>query len=583
MFGLSGAQDAQPAGSTSAGTKKNDEASVQDHNENKADHCRESDRRGATRASGRLRTGLGAALMALSLVSVAAADAPAPRLDFSADQMALARGVARDPGLAAWYGSTGLAPVFTAPDHAARRGALLAAIGSAASHGLPDAYDAGGLAAMEGRADPGAEAAYARAFARWTHDVSGGVLVPRRVDPGIRREVPRVPTQTLLARFVAASDPAAMLDTVPPQSREYRALRQALAAAIGPVAGSDVPAVPAGTWREGSQGPGVSALRARLAAMGFGAESATPDLFDAPLSRQLAAYQRRAGLPPDGIAGPRTVARMNEGARRAPRGLLIALERMRWMGTHDLDARMVWINLPEFVARVKEGGATVFQTKVVIGSDEPDRRTPEFSDEMEDVVVNPRWNVPRSITVKEYLPRLQKNRNAVSHIDVVDSRGRLIPRESLDFGRYTASNFPYRMRQKPSDDNALGEVKFIFPNSMNIYLHDTPSKGLFSETQRAFSHGCVRVGRPVELAEVLLTGSVADPAARYERAKASGKETFLGLKSHLPVHLVYFTTTVDDDGRIRTLPDVYGRDPAVWAGLVKAGLGRGVETASLAD
>lgn len=579
-------------------TARNKEADVQEQNGNIAGRIRESKtgRRGPIPGRAASPRGLGnrrampgrvvmlAAVLSIGAAAAAAAGAPAPRLDFSDDEMALARSVARDPGLAAWYGSTALAPVFTAPDAAPRRAALREAVGQAASHGLPDVYDAAALAGMDGRADPETEASYARVFARWTHDVGGGILDPRRVDPGIRREVPREPTQSLLARFVAAPDPAAMLDTVPPQSRDYRALRDALAAATGPVAGSGLPLVPPGTWREGMRDPGVIALRERLAAMGFGAENASPDLFDAGLSQQLAAFQRRAGLPMDGVAGPRTVARVNAAAGgRAPRGLLIALERMRWMGTHDLDARMVWVNLPEFTARVKDGGQTVFQTKVVIGSNEDDRRTPEFSDEMEDVVVNPRWNVPRSIATKEYLPRLQKNRHAVSQLDVVDAGGRVISRDQIDFGRYTTANFPYRLRQKPSDDNALGEVKFIFPNSMNIYLHDTPSKGLFGETRRAFSHGCIRVARPVELAEVLLQGTVADPAARYARAKASGKETFLELKPHLPVHLVYFTTLVGDDGQLRSVPDVYGRDPAVWAGLVKVGLGRGVETASLAD
>lgn len=526
---------------------------------------------------------LALALM-LALPTAAAAQAPAPRLDFSPDEMALARGVARDAGLAAWYGRTGLAPVFTVPEAAPRRAALIAAVAGAASHGLPDVYDARGLAALDGQTGPRAEAAFARAFARWTHDVGGGILTPRRVEPGIRRDVPRVATETLLARFVEAPDPAAMLETVPPQSRDYRALRAALAAAIGPTVGADVPPAPEGTWREGMSDPAIVALRARLAALGFDAGAPGSPAFDAPLAAQMAAYQARVGLAPDGVAGPRTIARMNRSGGQAPRGLLIALERMRWMGTHDLDARMVWVNLPEFVARVRDSGETVFQTKVVIGKSDPaDQRTPEFSDEMEYVVVNPRWNVPRSITVKEYLPRLQKNPNAVAHLDIVDSRGRVVPRGNIDFGRYTPANFPYRMRQKPSDDNALGEVKFIFPNSMNIYLHDTPSKGLFGESRRAFSHGCIRVARPVDLAHELLKGSAADPAARYSRARASGNESFLELTPHLPVHLVYFTTTVAEDGSLRQFPDVYGRDAAVWAALQRAGAAPGLETAALTD
>ena len=148
----------------------------------------------------------------------------------------------------------------------------------------------------------------------------------------------------------------------------------------------------------------------------------------------------------------------------------------------------------------------------MVGKTDPEMQTPEFSDQMEHLVVNPRWNVPRSIAVKEYLPRLQANRNAASHLDVVDGAGRIGKRANIDFGRYTPATFPYRLRQKSGDDNALGEVKFIFPNPWNIYLHDTPTKGLFGESTRAFSHGCVRIARPAELANALLQGQV-DQAA----------------------------------------------------------------------
>ena len=535
--------------------------------------------------------GLAAALMLLAAIPAQANQTPgiqmpAPRLDFAPAEMALARAVARNPGVAAWYGTTGLAPVFTAPDAGPRRAALIAAIAEAPAHGLPDSYDLNRLNAL-GPAPTGAEAeaAFALSFARWTHDVGGGILTPRRVQPEIKRDVIRRPTRALLAEFAAAADPAAMLAGVPPQDAGYRALQAALAAETGPALGADVPRVPEGVWRDGTEGPGVAALRQRLAALGFAADSATPDRFDAPLAEAVARYQARVGLPPDGVAGPRTVARINRGPGKADRALLIALERMRWLNGHDLNARMVWVNLPEYTARVIEYGRTVFQTRVVIGKDLPTHATPEFSDEMEHVVVNPRWNVPRSITVKEYLPRLQKNRNAVAHLDIVDGRGRVVSRDRIDFGRYTAGNFPYRMRQKPSDDNALGEVKFIFPNPWNIYLHDTPSKGLFNESRRAFSHGCIRVGRPVDLAHVLLTGSYADPAAAYARARASGNETFLALKPHIPVHLVYLTTFAGEDGTIRRVPDVYGRDPIIWAALQKAGVGReaGVETAALTE
>ncbi len=515
-----------------------------------------------------------AILLSAALPLGAQAAAPAPPLDFSPDQWELARSVARQPGLAAWYGSTALAPVFTAPEAAPRRIALIEAAAQAPAHGLPSIYGVEQLQGLEGRRDPEAEVAFAKAFARWTHDVGGGILDPRRVDPENKRDVIRVPTEELLARFVAAPDPAAMLAQVPPQNDGYRALQQALATRIGPVLGADVPTVPEGVWREGMRDEAVARLRARLAAMGFAAEGAEADLFDAPLARQVAAYQARAGLGPDGVAGPRTIQRLNGGPGSAPRDLLIALERMRWLNGHDLNARLIWVNLPEFNVRVMEGGRTVFESRAVIGKDKEGWRTPEFSDELQNVVVNPSWNVPRSMALRDYLPRLQKNRHAVAHLDVVDSRGRVVARDGIDFSRYTAKNFPYRLRQKPSDDNALGEVKFIFPNPMNIYLHDTPSKGLFGERTRAFSNGCIRVQKPVDLAHVLLEGVAADPAATYAGARESGRERFLKTEP-LPVHLVYLTTIADEDGTIRHFPDVYGRDDAVWTALQKAG---GMET-----
>lgn len=519
----------------------------------------------------------------------AVAGAPSPRLEFSPAEWVLARAVADDPGLAAWYGSTGLQPVFAAPDSAPLRAALIAEAGQARMHGLPDVYGVEHLRALDRsvhqHAEIEMEIAFARSFSRWVHDVGGGILDPRRVHPEIRRDVPRASLEQQLNRFVHAPDPVAALASVAPQAPEYRALQTALAARTGPVIDPSLPEIPTGVWREGARDPAIALMRARLAAAGLASASPDPQLFDPDLGRQLRAYQARVGLAPDGVAGPRTLDRLNGGKGADSRDLLIALERMRWMNGHDLTARMIWVNLPEFNVRVKDGGRTIYESRAVIGKDRDDWRTPEFSDVMQNVVVNPSWNVPRSMAIRDYLPRLQKNRFAVAHLDVVDSRGRVVDRASVDFSRYTAKSFPYRLRQKPSADNALGEVKFIFPNSMNIYLHDTPTKGLFSESVRAFSNGCIRVQKPVELAHVLLEGASADPAATYARARQAGAERFLKVTGQ-PVHLVYFTTTVDEDGTIRHFRDIYDRDPAVWRALQQAAAEAGptgLETAALAQ
>ncbi|WP_299358945.1 L,D-transpeptidase family protein [uncultured Paracoccus sp.] len=505
-----------------------------------------------------------------------AAAAPAPRIEFSSAEWAFAEAIAIEPGLAAFYGGRNLDPVFSGAAGAARRIALLAAIERASIHGLPPArYRGPDLERVHqaGASGADAELAFAMTFARWVNDVTGGIVQPDRVDSGIHRDVRRPPLDEVLATFAGSNDPAEALRLIEPRDPRYRALQAALAELQDELPAPGTPPVPAGLWRPGDRGPAIVALRGRLAALGLSAGDG--EIFDEPLSAAVRQFQDRAGLQPDGIAGPQTIAQLNHGDETRRKALLIALERMRWMGSHDLSARHVWVNLPEFTARVVEHGQTIFETRVVIGKTDPNLRTPEFSDQMEYLVVNPAWNVPRSITIAEYLPRLQQNRHSVGHLDVVDQRGRVIPRDQIDFAKYTPRSFPYRMRQKPGDDNALGEVKFIFPNPWNIYLHDTPTKGLFSERRRTFSHGCVRVGRPQELAYELLRGQVADPTATYATALRSGRERWLPLEPTIPVHLVYFTSFPDDDGSIRSYPDIYGRDARLWEALQEAGLETG--------
>ncbi len=520
--------------------------------------------------------GLSGPVQAQGLETAALAALPAPRLVFSPEEMELAQAVSGFPGLADFYGANGLKPVFLGADGAPLRAALIGAIRSAGEHGLPaKRYEAAKLIRLDDAPEAGlaTELSFARVFARWAHDVSGGVLDPQKVDTGIKRSVTRRSTGDLLRDFVKASDPAAWLAGLAPHDRDYLALQAALKDMSAFAAPAGTPRVPKGTWREGSKGEGVVLLRERLTAIGFDAAAqGDPALFDGALRDAVAAFQDQVGLPADGVAGPMTVARLNRGLGPEAKGIVVALERLRWMNGHDLRSRHVWVNLPSFTATIREDEIAVFSTRVVIGKDEADHETPEFSEHMKHVVANPRWNVPRSITVKEYLPRLQANRHAVSHIDVVDRAGNVISRDRIDFRNYSAANFPYRMRQKPSDDNALGVVKFLFPNPWNIYLHDTPTKHLFSRSSRAYSHGCIRVGRPIDLAHELLKGQFADPEARFSRALASGRESYLNLSDPLPVHLVYFTAYPDENGAIRRYGDIYGRDARVHAALVKAGL-----------
>ncbi|MDO5646498.1 murein L,D-transpeptidase [Paracoccus sp. (in: a-proteobacteria)] len=492
----------------------------------------------------------------------AAPVAAAPRLNFTPGEMAFARQIAPNPDLAAFYGSRGLVPVFTAPESAVLRDAVRGAINASARHGIPSArYDL-----------DDSELSYARALALYLRDMTGGVIRPGAADPDIKFQPNRPSIPGLMNDIVA--DPAA-LDGVQPRHPAYLALQRALVGDERLAVPAHLPRVPSGLWRHGMEGDDVTAMRVRLASIGFDSPADDPRVYDDGLLQSVMLYQRAAGLPVDGVAGPQTIARLNGDMAqgRNTRGILIAMERLRWMPDADPMARQVWVNIPEYSTTIIDNGVEVFRTRSVVGKDDPDMRTPEFSDVMAHVVVNPQWNVPRSMTVRDYLPRLQANRNAVPHLEVVDNRGRVVPRDQIDFSRFTAQNFPYRLRQQPSDDNALGLVKFIFPNRWNIYLHDTPTKRLFGQQMRAHSNGCIRIGDPFDLAYALLSQQTDNPQAMFRRALDSKRETWLKLNPGVPVHLVYFTTWPDASGRLQTFPDVYGRDGRVWAAMQRAGIG----------
>lgn len=510
--------------------------------------------------------------MAQTPLSSGVGVAPSPKLVFSQDEMWMAEHVAGDPGLAEFYGAREQRPVFLGPEAAARREALFTSIATAPQHGLPVArYDVARLRALDmSQGNLESELEFARGFARWARELSRGMLDPNRVDPEIKRKILPLDLAAVLRDYETAADPVSVLEALAPQDPAYAIFRRELATLPAPVA-SNLPKVPVAVWKSGARGEGVAILRARLSAAGFDAASPEPALFDASLTDAVTRYQDRAGLPADGVAGPQTLSHLNDDGEGRRRNLLISMERLRWLNGHDRSGRHIWVNLPEYQARVFDGTEIRLETRVVVGADKEDFRTPEFSDLMRYVVANPFWNVPRSISVRDYLPRLKQNRNALSHLDVIDRAGNVVSRDRIDFSRYTASSFPYRLRQKPSDDNALGLVKFMFPNPYNIYLHDTPSKGLFSHTNRAYSNGCIRIADPMDLAYELLRPQTDDPQGMFQRALAGGKERWLTLTPGIPIHLVYFTSWPDQNGKIRHYSDIYGRDDRVWTAMTQAG------------
>ncbi|HEY0212372.1 MAG TPA: L,D-transpeptidase family protein [Paenirhodobacter sp.] len=526
--------------------------------------------------------GVAAHVLAVAMPDASTVPMPEmPRRDLSelsGYAQAVAEGVAQVPGLKAFYAARGYAPLWTTGDDAGRRAAFFAALDTAPMHGLPATrYDGAGLrgqfATIRSERERGLlEAQMSLALISYARDLSSGALEPKRIDPTIVRDILRPDPEQVITDFAAAAQPAAFLRDLAPKSVEYsRLLRARMDLGRQIAAGGWGPRVGATVLRPGDQGDQVLALRQRMQAMGYLGRGASRS-YDAALAAAVRGFQDDNGLKADGVAGAATMTALNTDPEDRLRAVLVAMERLRWMNGLDLGARHVWVNIPDFTVQIVQDDKVVFNSVTVVGREDPDRRTPEFSDQMETVVINPAWHVPRSITVKEYLPKMQRNPNAASQIQIVDKSGRVVPRDQVNFAAYDANSFPFRMRQAPSDDNALGLVKFLFPNPWNIYLHDTPSKSLFSKDMRAFSHGCIRIGKPFDLAYALLAPQMPDPQGYVQKYLPDGKEKFVQLDPPIPVHLVYFTAWPEADGHIAYRNDVYGRDAALFAALQKAGV-----------
>lgn len=516
------------------------------------------------------------------LLTVALALPPAAGLAQTASPsapyaQAVAVALTEDALLADYYRARNYATLWTGAEDAARRAALFDALDSAAAHGLPvSRYDAATLraafAAAVTEGDRGRlEVRMTRAFLDFASDVATGVLVPEKADAGIHREVTRLDPLRLLAQ-VDRGDASALLRSLPPKAPEYaRLMKEKLSLEARIAMGGWGTPVVADALAPGDTGADVVALRDRLVAMGYLRRSATA-IYDRDMQAAVQRFQIDHGLTADGRATADTLAEINVSPEDRVKSIVVAMERLRWM--HDIvrGPRHIWVNLPDFTSKIVDHGKVTFQTRAVIGKNVPDQRSPEFSDEMDHLVINPSWGVPRSIIVKEYLPLLQSNPNAVSHLQVIDRNGRVVPRGAVNFAAYSARSFPFGLRQPPSDGNALGKVKFMFPNQYNIYLHDTPAKELFDHEVRAYSHGCIRLADPFDFAYALLAAQTDDPKGFFQGHLDSDRETTVKFDEKLPVHLVYFTAWPTAKGEMTYRRDIYGRDARIFDALTEAGV-----------
>lgn len=403
------------------------------------------------------------------------------------------------------------------------------------------------------------ETAFSAAAIRYAQDAYGGRIAPTAVNKTWTITPKRINEAEMLVKLAASDAPDQILLDLSPKHAEFQRLKAALAK-FGAGDAIEQVAIPDGkTLKLGMTDERVPLLRQRLGVAEpdvpetAGAEAA-PDLtYDDALVAAVTSFQESLGLTPDGVAGPATVAALNGGSATTRDDIVANMERWRWEPEEFGDFH-VFVNLPEFRLRIMDQGVETYTTRVVIGT--PKHQTPVFSDEIEHIVVNPYWNVPPSIAANEIKPHLLANPGylAGQNMEML-SGGQVVNASAIDWTTTNINNF--HIRQRPGGGNALGQVKFLFPNQHDVYLHDTPSKSLFSRSYRAYSHGCVRVQNPMEFA-----GALTKYEEGVTRASLEGmfgpKERWINVQRHIPVHLSYFTLRVDEDGTIRSYADVYG-------------------------
>lgn len=295
-------------------------------------------------------------------------------------------------------------------------------------------------------------------------------------------------------------------------------------------------------YREGDSSSVISEIKRKLLLTGDYVQGNTDGYFDSSLNRAVVRYQFRMGLKEDGVIGQAVIRELNVPLKRRIEQILINLERMRWMP--DLQAgNGILVNIPQYRLHVFEEGELVLGMNIVVGT--AGSKTVIFSDMIKYVVFSPYWNVPRSIVRSEIVPGMGRNPNYLAERNMEQTG---------------VSNGLPVIRQRPGANNSLGRVKFIFPNSYDIYLHDTPARSLFGQERRAFSHGCIRVEKPAELAEYLLRDSQEWGKEEIARDMRSNREKWVTLENPMPVFIAYFTAWVSADGLLNFREDIYGHD-----------------------
>jgi L,D-transpeptidase YcbB len=499
--------------------------------------------------------------------------------------------------LASYYGEiTGTALWVSTSGLTAKGKAAVTEIGRAENWGLPAAaFDvpstATGALSPEAAADT--EIQVALAVLKYARFARGGRINPANISQLMDQQPTLVPPKTVLTDIAAAEKPDAYLTSLHPKHQQFEALRQMLIKLRGgevkeEVAPPEDPAlavqIPMGrVLKPGGTDPQVALLRQRLKVPA--ADPMMENVYDEPLQAAVKEFQTSKGLSPDGIVGNGTRQVLNGGPKPTPVAqtndskidrILINMERWRWVPA-DMGEFHVWDNVPEFLTRIVKSGSVIHTDEIIVG--QPSWPTPMFSADMKTIVFRPSWGVPAGIKAKELAPLLRKSSgagffgifgggySAQAVLDAYDLKayagGRQVDPNSVDWANVNINS--YSFQQPPGPKNVLGDVKFMFPNSHDVYMHDTPERNLFGKSFRALSHGCMRVHEPRRLAEVLLAEDKGWSAAKVQSMFSSGGE--VSLAKHIPVHVTYMTARVDENGKLQTYGDFYGLDGRTAAAL----------------
>ena len=470
-----------------------------------------------------------------------------------------------------WFDGGAVAP---------RTKALLAVFAKTGDHGIsPATYGMPKLAERVAKASAKEreelEIELTLAYLGYAGDIiAGTVSNPRRVG-GTFRDAKRPDPKKLLEDLVAAQDTAKFLENLPPDTRRYKGVLAALHKYRELDKKGGWPRVDTGpTLKIGMKHPRVAQVKKRLLVTGeLASAEGEAELFDGALLLAVKKFQLRHGLLDDGNIGAGTVAEMNVPAKDRVEQLVINLERRRWLAGH-LGDRYIYVNIADHDLKIVEKDKTVYTSRVVVGR--PYHETPVFSSTMTYIELNPYWNVPYSIATQELLPVIKKvpgylQSNEYLLLTRMGDNNSAIDPASVNWAQFGPGSFPFQIRQKPGPRNALGTVAFMFPNPHNVFIHDTPIRSIFNLEDRYFSHGCVRVQNPWNLAIFLLkdqdNGQWTED--KIKKVVETRDQTRVNLKNPMQVHITYLTAWAEQDGTVHFRKDAYKRDGAIKTAMNK--------------